>query len=679
MKIIYPKIYSLLLALFFLVPALTKAQPCTNLGQTPSTAFPVCGTSAFQQNTVPICATNDLFVPGCSGTGGALYQNKNPYFYKFTCFTAGTLGFKITPNGVDEDYDWQLYDITGHNPDDIFTNNNLIVTGNWSGSYGPTGTAVNGAVSIQCASTPSDNVTTFAAMPNLIQGHEYLLMVSHFTDSQTGYGLTFSGGTAVITDTKIPAMLSAKADCDGQTLTVKLNKKLKCNSLTNTGSEFSLLPANANVISALTTTCSAGFDFDEVVLHLATPLTNGNYQLVMNLGTDANSLLDICNSPIAPGSSVPFNYTIPLPILADSIGKLGCSPDSIKIYFPKGIQCRTIAPNGSDFSVAGPTTVNVVSAGGNCINGNTDYIVVKFAAPIFTQGTYQLTLKAGIDGGTVTDECGIDLPIQTLPFNTYDTVNAEFSERTSFGCLSDTIIFSHDGAHNVNFWNWTFNNGSPITTQSHTVVFTSNSTNNIQLIVGNGVCRDTATKVVTLDNEVKAAFSMPAILCPEDKLEVLNQSQGQIDLYRWNYDVFGSTAVKDPPPFTLPPTNNRERYLTVKLVVTNINLGCSDSARHTLRILDNCYIGVPTAFTPNGDGLNDFFQPHNAIKADNYKFQVFNRWGQMVFSTTDWQEKWDGKLLGRYQTTGVYVWMLSYTHRETKKQVFEKGTVTLIR
>ena len=402
MKIIYPKIYSLLLALFFLVPALTKAQPCTNLGQTPSTAFPVCGTSAFQQNTVPICATNDLFVPGCSGTGGALYQNKNPYFYKFTCFTAGTLGFKITPNGVDEDYDWQLYDITGHNPDDIFTNNNLIVTGNWSGSYGPTGTAVNGAVSIQCASTPSDNVTTFAAMPNLIQGHEYLLMVSHFTDSQTGYGLTFSGGTAVITDTKVPAMLSAKADCDGQTLTVKLNKKLKCNSLTNTGSEFSLLPANANVISALTTTCSAGFDFDEVVLHLATPLTNGNYQLVMNLGSDANSLLDICNSPVAPGSSVPFNYTIPLPILADSIGKLGCSPDSIKIYFPKGIQCRTIAPNGSDFSVAGPTAVNVVSADGNCINGNTDYIVVKFAAPIFTQGTYQLSLELWICWGSLT-------------------------------------------------------------------------------------------------------------------------------------------------------------------------------------------------------------------------------------------------------------------------------------
>src|SRR6476620_2008532 len=89
------------------------SQACTTLGQTPSTAFPVCGTSTFQQNVVPPCATNDLYVPGCTGTSNALYQNKNPFFYKFTCFTGGTLGFVITPNAANEDYDWQLYDITG--------------------------------------------------------------------------------------------------------------------------------------------------------------------------------------------------------------------------------------------------------------------------------------------------------------------------------------------------------------------------------------------------------------------------------------------------------------------------------------------------------------------------------------------------------------------------------------
>src|SRR5689334_15973929 len=114
--------------LLFLVAGKALAQPCTGLGQTPSTAFPVCGTTVFHQSTVPICATSDIFVPGCSGDG-ANYQNKNPYFYKFTCYVSGTLGFLISPLAPNEDYDWQLWDITGHDPNEIFTNPSLIVTG----------------------------------------------------------------------------------------------------------------------------------------------------------------------------------------------------------------------------------------------------------------------------------------------------------------------------------------------------------------------------------------------------------------------------------------------------------------------------------------------------------------------------------------------------------------------
>jgi hypothetical protein len=247
-----PKPTILLLFLFFLLSRIPVfGQVCTVIGQTPSTAFPVCGTTVFQQNVVPICSTNDLFVPGCSGSGGADYENKNPFFYKFTCYVAGTLGFTIIPNSPDEDYDWQLYDITGRNPNDIFTDNSLVVTGNWAGTYGPTGASANGVSFIQCASNPADNRPTFAKHPTLIQGHEYLLLVSHYTDTQSGYALSFSGGTAVITDPALPHLQSAKPDCDGRTLTVKLNKKLRCNTLTSTGSEFSIVPADSHLLHLL--------------------------------------------------------------------------------------------------------------------------------------------------------------------------------------------------------------------------------------------------------------------------------------------------------------------------------------------------------------------------------------------------------------------------------------------
>jgi gliding motility-associated-like protein len=101
--------------------------------------------------------------------------------------------------------------------------------------------------------------------------------------------------------------------------------------------------------------------------------------------------------------------------------------------------------------------------------------------------------------------------------------------------------------------------------------------------------------------------------------------------------------------------------------------------RKQLTVLDNCYIAVPSAFTPNGDGLNDFLYPNNAIKADNLEFRVYNRWGQLVFLSRDWTQKWDGKVKGLPQNTGVYVWFLSYTHRDTGEKVFQKGTTTLIR
>ena len=52
-------------------------------------------------------------------------------------------------------------------------------------------------------------------------------MISHFTDTQSGYDLSFSGGTAVITDPKVPHMQSATTDCSGQIITLKLNKEFQ--------------------------------------------------------------------------------------------------------------------------------------------------------------------------------------------------------------------------------------------------------------------------------------------------------------------------------------------------------------------------------------------------------------------------------------------------------------------
>jgi len=89
---------------------------------------------------------------------------------------------------------------------------------------------------------------------------------------------------------------------------------------------------------------------------------------------------------------------------------------------------------------------------------------------------------------------------------------------------------------------------------------------------------------------------------------------------------------------------------------------------------------VPNAFSPNGDGLNDKFRiigtPSENIT--NFNFRIFNRWGQMIFSTVDINEGWDGKANGQYCPAGVYVWEIFYENSK-KTKVTNKGTVMLIR
>jgi gliding motility-associated-like protein len=87
---------------------------------------------------------------------------------------------------------------------------------------------------------------------------------------------------------------------------------------------------------------------------------------------------------------------------------------------------------------------------------------------------------------------------------------------------------------------------------------------------------------------------------------------------------------------------------------------------------------VPNAFTPNGDGKNDFLYPLNAYAATDLRFQVFNRYGQLIFETRDWTKKWDGTMNGQPMESGTYVWILNYTDGSGKK-LSQRGTTIMIK
>ncbi len=672
-----PKKIILLLCTSFLVQP-DFAQTCTTLGQNPNTAFPVCGTSSFNQNTVPACGGRTVFAPGCNDVP---LSDINPFWYKFTCFTSGTLGFLITPNNIGDDYDWELFDVTGYDPFDVYTNTSLFVACNWSGETGLTGASSAGTSLIVCASTTGGPYRPlFSTMPTLIQGHNYLLLISHFTaNSQSGYSLSFGGGTAIITDPTEPHLVSARAACDGTTTTIKLNKRMKCNSLSVDGSEFTLTPALSNIIAASGFGCSNGFDMDSVILTLGNPLPPGNYTITVKNGNDSNTISDNCDRYIPVGENVPLVVYPVFPTPMDSIMQPGCTPDELQLVFKKNIHCTSIAADGSDFVVSGPTPVTVISAAGVCVNDLSPIIKVKLSTPILTKGTYQIMLVTGSDGNTIIDECGQETPAgATLDFFTKDTVNADFTYANRFGCQRDTIDYFHDGRNEVNIWKWNFDNNRKSSLQNPEILYASFGQKQAQLIVSNGVCSDTSAVVpIFLDNYVKAGFEATAFVCPGDLAMFKDTSIGNIVSWNWEFGNGNSSNFQLPSPQAyIPPSVTTT--VTAQLTVTN-NIGCTSTATQKIVVPNNCYIAVPNAFTPNNDGINDYLYPLNAYKALDLLFRVYNRFGQLLFETRDWTNKWDGKFRGQGADPGTYVWVLQYTNSDTGNRVEQKGTTILIR
>jgi gliding motility-associated-like protein len=660
----------LLTCLFFALKI--SAQTCTAPGQNPSTAFPVCGTSTFSQTSVPQCGGRPMPFKGCPGDG---LTDINPFWYKFTCFQSGTLGFLITPNDLGDDYDWEIYDITNRQPDDVYADGNLVIANNWSGDGGLTGASSAGTLQFVCGGYGKPR---FSKMPSLIFGHNYLLLVSHFTQSQSGYKLAFNGGTAIITDPADPSLKKVEASCGGDVLRLKISKNIKCNSITPGGSEFYISPAAATVASATGINCSTKFDTDSIQLQLSTFLPPGNYFLHARKGSDGNTLLDYCDHPIAETDSIPFILLPKAPTPMDSMVPPTCAPKNIKLVFKKAMLCSSIDPAGTDFKITGNYPVTIVGASGNCSNGTTKEITVTFSSPMQVGGSFNIVLQKGIDGNTLLDECGEETPVgSNLPFVLQDTVNADFTYTIGYGCVKDSVHYFHPPGNGVNNWQWDLDENQQSSLQNPTGYYSVfNANKKVELKVTNGFCADTSRQSITLINYLKADFSVLPDNCPQELIPFTNGSAGMIKNYFWEFgDGTFSDSINPKHIYTVP---SRETAYDVRLTVTD-SFGCKSVAIRKTTIYSSCYIAVPNAFTPNNDGLNDLFHVLNAVKAINVEFIVFNRWGEVVFKTTDWKKGWDGKLSGHLSGSGVYVWYLRYTDRDTLKKREQKGTVLLIR
>jgi gliding motility-associated-like protein len=470
-------------------------------------------------------------------------------------------------------------------------------------------------------------------------------------------------------------------NCSPSAITLNFTDNILCNSIAANGSDFIITGQSpVTISSAAAVNCNTNGETNTITLQLSAPIVvSGNYQVQMVSGSDGNTLIGNCNRRTTAGDIVPFIIPPASPVPMDSLVPIACSPSSLKLVFAAPIRCSSIAVNGSDFIINGPSAVTVASAAGTCdANGLTTSIDIQLASPIVSGGLYTLQLVNGGDGNTLLSDCNRQTPVGSLiNFTASDTVSAVFQYQVKYNCQTDTITFSHDGQHNVNQWTWSVNGATTGTSQTFTQSFSAASQSLVKLVVSNGSCSDTYNTVLVLNNKVTVGFDLPESVCPEDTVIFRNTSTGQIDYWQWSFGN-GNTGTIQYPPAQIYPLTGVETLYTISLTAGNNN-GCQATATETLKVLSACIIAVPSAFTPNNDGLNDYLYPLNALKAENLDFKVFNRWGQMLFHSKDWRQKWDGRVNGTMQATGVYIWMLDFTNKDTKQKFSMKGTTTLIR
>ncbi|HEV8084420.1 MAG TPA: gliding motility-associated C-terminal domain-containing protein [Chitinophagaceae bacterium] len=180
-------------------------------------------------------------------------------------------------------------------------------------------------------------------------------------------------------------------------------------------------------------------------------------------------------------------------------------------------------------------------------------------------------------------------------------------------------------------------------------------------VLTNG-CDTTGRINVAYTSKPSISLGNDTILCIKDHL-LLNAFYPQSN-FLWND---GSTQ----PQYTITKPG------VYSVNVSNI-CGTTPSSINITYENCACKFYVPTAFTPNSDGINDVFKPGIQCLFDNYKLKIFNRWGQLVFISQNPANGWDGSWKKEPQPTGSYVWLMNYKDLLTGKSQEQKGMVMLI-
>jgi len=233
-------------------------------------------------------------------------------------------------------------------------------------------------------------------------------------------------------------------------------------------------------------------------------------------------------------------------------------------------------------------------------------------------------------------------------------------------CKGNTVTLRASGSDNI-VWVGVASTADsvkvkPDSTTTYAVISTSD----------NG-CKDTATAVVVVENLILSLWATPDTNVLTDDVFTLMTSGN----YPYNVNLwYQPRYFPNQHAYSQRMVAEETRKYTV--VAQTQAAGCKDTASITVRVIEDPYTLMPNAFTPNGDGLNDFIIPMSSKPFTIEKFFIFNRWGNEVYNYANGDKRgWDGYYKGIPSAQGVYAYYLIVNFGGDKR-VERKGNITLI-
>lgn len=525
-----------------------------------------------------------------------------------------------------------------------------------------------------CSSTDQVNVTVTSGMlPAITPAGPFCSNAAPIILTANLSGGTWSGTgiTNAVTGMFDPSVAAsggntitytATGSCTGSTTTTILVNPLP---VSDAGPDIAICTGNAGNLGVPST---AGYNYSW------TPTTG------LNSPNVSNPTVTLTN-----GGSVPITSTYTI-ITTDALS--GCfSSDQVEVTVnplptANAGSSQSVCPGSSitlNGALGGLTTSALWTGGnGTYSPNNTDLLAVYTpSAAEYAAGSVTLTL-------TSTGLCPVSSSNVTFYF--YQNPVIFFTVDAPDGCPGHCVSFTDNstigGGDSIVSWHWDFGDNTTSNQQNPSHCYLLTGFYNVTLTaVSNHGCAGfhTVIQMVHIYPLPVAEFDPtpnPATLL-DPNVTMVNQSSQDVNYWNWNFgDGATLTGLTSSP--THPYANESPGSYVVTLIVSNTH-GCLDTVVHEISIIPEFTFFIPNAFTPNGDGVNEYFYG-TGVGIIEYDLWIFDRWGAMIFHSDDLDKKWNGKANNGAEIAqqDVYVWKVKLTDVFNKKHNYI-GTVTLVK